>query len=188
MSQNVRERLWEARQQLYRLYDMESISIWKAKDLLVLNELFEEYDLANLLISKDNNNNNNSDKYKEEILHNLHTIKDRINAEISEANTISRDYKKKAILTKKLDKVLTLIALVEEGNKEGISRLIATYHLLNRNDKQLLKALQSYITNEDKGEKVKEKEEEEKEEEYRSTISKIKEDLEREIIELKKRL
>lgn len=169
MSQNIRERLWEARQQLYRLYDMESISIWKARDLLILNELFEEYDLLTIL-----------SKEREDSLKELHAIKDRINEEISKTNTITKDYKAKSILAKKLDKVLTLIALVEVDNREGISRLIATYHLLNRSDKQLLKALQNYAYSD--------KEEREGEGEYRSTVSKIKEELEREIIELKKRL
>ncbi|MEM2923936.1 MAG: hypothetical protein QW560_05965, partial [Candidatus Nitrosocaldus sp.] len=162
MSQNIRERLWEARQQLYRLYDMESISLWKARDLLILNELFEEYDLLTIL-----------SKEREDSLKELHAIKDRINEEISKTNTITKDYKAKSILAKKLDKVLTLIALVEVDNREGISRLIATYNLLNRSDKQLLKALQNYAYS-DKEERERERE---GEGEYRSTVNKIKEEL-----------
>ncbi|MEM4323736.1 MAG: hypothetical protein QXO37_07765 [Candidatus Nitrosocaldaceae archaeon] len=118
--------------------------------------MFEEYDLTNILSKEDNNNNN-----KEETIKELHAIKDRINEEISEANS-SKDYKAKSILAKKLDKVLTLIALVESENREGISHLIAIYNLLNRNDKQLIKALYDLATK--------------KEEEYRSVISKIKEE------------
>ncbi|MEM2857130.1 MAG: hypothetical protein QW416_08530, partial [Candidatus Nitrosocaldaceae archaeon] len=139
-------------------------------DLLILHELFEEYDLLTTILSKE----------REDSLKELHAIKDRINEEISKTNTIAKDYKAKSILAKKLDKVLTLIALVEVDNREGISRLIATYNLLNRSDKQLLKALQNYAYSD--------KEEREGEGEYRSTVNKIKEELEREIIELKKRL
>lgn len=182
LNTSTREELWNTRQQLYRLYDLESISVWRARDLLVMNELMEEYDLIAVLAKKQKQNR------EEEVLTDLHAIKDRINSSISEANA-SRDYGKKALLAKQLDKILTLIALTEADNREGINRIIATYHLLNRGDKQLLKALHKLVE-ELEGRRKEEggKAKVEAEEEYRSTISKIREELEREIIELKKRL
>lgn len=168
MKDSIRERLWSTRQQLFRLYDLESISMWKARDLLVLNELMEEFNIIELLAGEK--------KEREDILKELNAIKDRINAGISES---SRDLKTRSILTKKLDKILTLIAYAEEDNIEGINRITATYNVLNRNDKQLLKALEAYVEKEGS---------EEAYAEYRNTVVRIREELEREIIELKKKV
>ncbi|MDW8000848.1 MAG: hypothetical protein RMI32_07570 [Candidatus Nitrosocaldus sp.] len=161
------------------MYDLESISVWRARDLLVMHELMEEYDLITILVKTQQNR-------EEEVLTDLHAIKDRINSSISEANA-SRDYGKKALLAKQLDKILTLIALTEADNREGINRIIATYHLLNRGDKQLLKVLHKLVEELEGGEEG-EGGKAKVEEEYRSTISRLREELEREIIELKKRL
>lgn len=163
----VRERLWDTRQELYRLYDLENMSEWQIKDLLVLYELFEEYRLEDLLSEKEEGVLANNNK--------LNEINADMNRKISIANK-NRDIKGKSLLTKKLDKVLTLIALVEEGRREAISRLLATYRLMKRNNNMLLRALQDYYYDNGKDGSIEE------------AIATLKEELEREIIELKKRL
>ncbi len=169
-STRTRERLWDTRQELYRLYDLEDITEWRARDLITLYELFEEFDLASVLngYGNDNNSNSSSNSRKEEVLQSLHSIKTIINERISKANK-DKDFHAKSMLTKKLDKVLTLIALVEDNNISGLKRQIATYRLLKRG---LLEAINS----------------EKKEEEYNAKVQRLREELEREIIELKKRL
>lgn len=165
----IRE-LWDARQQLYRLYDIENsiTNRWKVNDLIATYELFEEYNIASIVTG----DNEKKEKEKEEdmmILASLHAIKDKINERIREANSKGQT-RRKGYLAKQLDKVLTLIALTEAGNKEGINRLVATYKLLNRNDKRLLKALKDSNTD------------------INNILQDIKNELEREIVELKKRL
>ncbi|WP_103287650.1 hypothetical protein [Candidatus Nitrosocaldus islandicus] len=153
--------LWNVRQQLYRLYDLEKMTEWKAKDLIALYELFEEYAIA------DNNNN------KDSMLTHLHTIKAKIDEKIREAS-IKGETRRKAYLSKQIDKVLTLIALAESDNKEGINRLVSMYKLL-MNNKQLLEALKEYLKNKEN-------------EKLNEVINLVKQDLENKIIELKKRL
>ncbi|MEM2162329.1 MAG: hypothetical protein QW653_06105 [Candidatus Nitrosocaldus sp.] len=176
MSENIRERLWETRQQLYRLYDIESITEWKIKDLLVLYSLLEEYKLAELLRVRGGREGKKEEEgEKDKIINNLTEIKAELNAKISEANK-NKDIEKKSMLTKKLDKILTLIALVEADKKEAIDRLLSLHRLMKRRDNMLLKALQNY--NEDNSSRSA----------FEEAITILKEELEREIIELKKRL
>ncbi|MEO9365211.1 MULTISPECIES: hypothetical protein [Candidatus Nitrosocaldus] len=169
------QELWEKRQLLYRLYDIQGITAWKAKDLLVLYELFEEYNLLDILDTSNNNSNNNNNNT---IVDTLLKIKDRLNEEIRVASK-EKDFKAKAVLTKKLDKVLTLIALVESKNREGLMRIISMYRLLNRYEelrnalKDIANASNSNSNSEDSIEAI---------------TDRIREELEREIIELKKRL
>jgi hypothetical protein len=75
--------------------------------------------------------------------------------------------------------VLTLIALVESKNREGLMRIISMYRLLNRYEelrnalKDIANASNSNSNSEDSIEAI---------------TDRIREELEREIIELKKRL
>ncbi|MEM2579568.1 MAG: hypothetical protein QXN03_04800, partial [Desulfurococcaceae archaeon] len=112
---------------------------------------------------------------KDNIINNITEIKAELNAKISEANK-NKDIEKKSMLTKKLDKILTLIALVEADKKEAIDRLLSLHRLMKRRDNMLLKALQNY--NEDNSSRSA----------FEEAITILKEELEREIIELKKRL
>ncbi len=154
----IRRELWYARQQLYLLYELEHISEWRARDLLALNDLIEEYNLLEVLEDIANKRER------------LYSTKLEIESRIREAD--KRDYKRKGLLVKKLDKVLTLIALVEADEMDRIDKIITTYKLLNRNDKGLLKALEEIDS---KGY-----------DHYKSIIDNLKQDIEREIIELKK--
>lgn len=168
------QELWEKRQMLYRLYDIQGITAWKAKDLLVLYELFEEYNLLNILDTSNGNSNNNNNNT---IVETLLKIKDRLNEEIRVASK-EKDFKAKAVLTKKLDKVLTLIALVEGKNREGLMRIISMYRLLNRYE-ELRNALKIANANNSNSNS---------EDSIEAITDRIREELEREIIELKKRL
>lgn len=161
----IRE-LWNARQQLYRLYDLEGMNNeWRARDLIALYELFEEYGLADILSEKMD---------RDSMISYLNSVRDKIDSRMREAGR-KGETRRKGYLAKQLDKVLTLIALAEKHDREGLNRLVSTYHLLNRNDKQLLGALKEYIDSRN-------------EDNLSGVIQSIKEELEREIIELKKRL
>jgi DNA-binding ferritin-like protein len=187
---STQQELWEKRQLLYRLYDIEDITQWKARDLLTLYELFEEYELADILANGNNgtntntntntngndngsgNGNNNSNN--ESILYELNRIKTNINESIKKASK-DKDFKAKAILTKKLDKVLTLIALVESKNREGLTRITSMYRLLKRYE-ELRNALQDIANGSSSS----------NDSNFEPIMNKVRAELEREIIELKK--
>lgn len=162
------QELWEIRQMLYRLHGIQGITAWKAKDILTLYELFEEYNLLDIL---DTNNTNDDDgnNNSKDVIAKLLEIKDSLNEKIKVASK-DKDFKAKAILAKKLDKVLILIALVEAENKEGLMRITSMYKLLNRYE-ELRNALANDNDNSNSIEAI---------------TDKIMEELERKIIELKK--
>lgn len=168
-STRTQHELWEKRQLFYRVYDLQGITAWKARDLLVLYDLFEEYKLSDIL-AIDNNSTNIATALQE-----LIKIKEDINESIKQANK-DKDFKAKAILTKKLDKVLTLIAFVEACNKEGLARITSMYRLMNRYE-ELRNAIKD-IANADSNST--------EDNEIEAITDKIREELEREIIELKK--
>ena len=175
MSKNSMQELWEKRQMLYRVYDMQGIRAWKAKDLLVLYELFEEYNL-DILSGNDTN-----------IVDMLMKIKEDINKRIKQA-TKDKDFQTKALLTKKLDKVLTLIALVEAGNKEGLARLTSMYRLLKRYPslRDMLQDIVNGNVNGNENGNDNNNNNNNNNNNLETLLDEIREELEKEIVELKK--
>ena len=102
-------RLWHARQTFYRLYDLAVMNEQQLKGIVFTYMLMKEYNI---------NENITIDELK--------SIKERIEKEAS-----TTDYKAKSLALKKLDIILTLIALKEADNKQAWSRLLVTNRLID---------------------------------------------------------
>ena len=106
---NTYNKLWYARQLLYRIYD-----------LLVMNEQQLRGAVFTYLLMKEYNINESTTTEE------LYNIKSRIEKEV-----YTTDYKVKSLALKKLDVILTLIALKEADNKQAWSRLLVTNRLID---------------------------------------------------------
>jgi hypothetical protein len=162
-SYNTYNRLWYARQLFYRLYDLKVMSEQQLRSTVFTYMLMKEYGIG---IDTDANKNKMT-------LENLYGIKDSI-----EKEAVTTGYKAKSLALRKLDVLLTLIALVESDNKQALNRLYATNRLIDE-------GIVVYNSNSTNGNIT-----------YDITvdidktmqnIARKKEELEREIIELKKK-
>ena len=106
---NTYNKLWYARQLLYRIYD-----------LLVMNEQQLRGAVFTYLLMKEYNINESTTTEE------LYNIKSRIEKEV-----YTTDYKVKSLALKKLDVILTLIALKEADNKQAWNRLLVTNRLID---------------------------------------------------------
>jgi len=163
MSINSNSKLWYTRQIFYRLYDLAVMSEQQLNGIVFIYMLMKEYNI------------NESTTVEE-----LYTIKERIEKEAS-----TTDYKAKSLALKKLDVILTLIALKEADNKQAWNRLLVTNRLIdegivvynnssdntdgNHNGKNIAYDITIDV------------------EKTMQNIARKKEELEREIIELKKK-
>jgi len=158
----IENRLWYARQLLYRLYDLAVMNEQQLRNIIFTHMLMKEYNI-NESITVDE----------------LNSIKNKIEKEAS-----TTDYKVKSLALKKLDVILTLIALKEADNKQAWSRLLVTNRLIdegivvynssdnadgNHNGKNITYDITVDV------------------EKTMQNIARKKEELEREIIELKKK-
>ena len=158
----MENRLWHTRQLFYRLYDLAVMDEQQLKNTVFTYMLMKEYNI------------NENTAFEE-----LNVIKDKIEKEAS-----TTDYKVKALALKKLDTLLTLIALKEADNKQALNRLLITNKLIDEgiivynncnnvngssNDKNIAYDITIDV------------------EKSKQNIARKKAELEREIIELKKR-
>ncbi len=102
-------RLLYARQTLYRLYD-----------LAVMNEPQLRNTVFTYILMKEHNINEDT------TVEGLKSIKSKI-----EKGALTTDYRVKSLALKKLDTLLTLIALRESENKQAWSRLLVTNKLID---------------------------------------------------------
>ncbi len=108
-SYNNYNKLWYARQLLYRMYDLMVMNEQQLRSTVFTYMLMKEYSITeNTTVGE------------------LVSIKNEI-----EKEALTKDYKVKALMLKKLDILLTLIALVESENKQALSRLSATNKLID---------------------------------------------------------
>ncbi len=115
---NRYDRLYNARQKLFRLYDIESMSEHQIRNLKLMYEIFKEYELkVNFNLTNGNTN---------ELLNILHKIKVDLDARIANSNSSSKGY-----LVSKLDNLLTLIAIVESSNKNALQKILVTNELID---------------------------------------------------------
>ena len=164
-SNTYNNRLWYARQTFYRLYDLAVMNEQQLKGIVFTYMLMKEYNI------------------NEDItIDGLKSIKDKIEKEAS-----TTDHKTKTLALKKLDVILTLIALKEADNKQAWSRLLVTNRLI---DEGIIVVYNNSSDNADGNHNS------DKNIAYDITIdvektmqniAKKKEELEREIIELKKK-
>jgi len=162
-SNTYNNRLWYARQTFYRLYDLAVMNEQQLKGIVFTYMLMKEYNI------------------NEDItIDGLKSIKDKIEKEAS-----TTDHKAKSLALKKLDVILTLIALKEVDNKQAWNRLLVTNRLIdegivvynnssdnadgNHNGKNIAYDITVDV------------------EKTMQNIARKKEELEREIIELKKK-
>jgi hypothetical protein len=133
------DRLYNTRQKLYRLYDIEAMNENRINNLLSMYEMIKEYaiDLTNITLDR------------------LNDIRSDIDNKIKSAN----DFNKRGMTIKRLDNILTLIAIVESNNKNALRKIMITNELI---EEGLLK------------------------DNIKDNIVKKKEELEREIIDIKK--
>jgi len=162
---NTYNKLWYARQLLYRIYDLK-----------VMNEQQLKSTVFTYILMKGHNINENT------TVEELYAIKDKIEQEAT-----TTDYKAKALALRKLDTLLTLIALRESDNKQAWNRLSVTNKLI---DEGIVVYNNSSSNNNANG-----NDSNDKNIAYNITIdvektmhniAKKKDELEREIIELKK--
>ena len=106
---NTYNKLWYARQLLYRIYDLKVMNEQQLRSTVFTYLLMKEYSI----------NENTT-------IEELYNIKSRI-----EKEAYTEDYKVKALALKKLDVLLTLIALRESENKQALSRLLVTNKLID---------------------------------------------------------
>ncbi len=106
---NTYNKLWYARQLLYRIYDLKVMNEQQLRSTVFTYLLMKEYSI-------------NESTTTEE----LYNIKGRI-----EKEAYTTDYKAKSLALKKLDVLLTLIALRESENKQALSRLLVTNKLID---------------------------------------------------------
>lgn len=123
------DRLYHARQKLFRLYDIESMSEHQIRNLKLMYEIFKEYDLK---VDLDNLTNGNTN----ELLNVLYKIKEDIDAKIanssnSNSSSNNRSSSSKGYLVSKLDNLLTLIAIVESSNKNALQKILVTNGLID---------------------------------------------------------
>ncbi len=123
------DRLYHARQKLFRLYDIESMSEHQIRNLKLMYEIFKEYDLK---VDLDNLTNGNTN----ELLNVLYKIKEDIDAKIANSSNSSSSSNNsssssKGYLVSKLDNLLTLIAIVESSNKNALQKILVTNGLID---------------------------------------------------------
>ena len=165
MSSYSNNMLWYARQLLYRLYDLAVMNEQQLRNIVFTYMLMKEYNIDESITVDE-----------------LKSIKNKIEKEAS-----TTDYKAKSLALKKLDVLLTLIALKEAENKQALSRLLVTNKLIDEG---------VVVYNNNKGSNNANGNDNDKNIAYDITIdvektmqniARKKEELEREIIELKKK-
>ena len=106
---NTYNRLWYARQLLYRLYDLAVMNEQQLRNTIFTYIFMKEYGINENITLEELNN-----------------IKNKIEKEAS-----TTDYKAKSLALKKLDVILTLIALKEADNKQAWNRVLVTNRLID---------------------------------------------------------
>ena len=162
-SNTYNNRLWYARQLFYRLYDLAAMNEQQLRNLVFTYMLMKEYNIDESITVDE-----------------LNSIKERIEKEAS-----TTDYKAKSLALKKLDVILTLIALKEAENKQALSRLLITNRLIDEGI--VVYSNNNNDSNNDSNDKNIAYDITVDVEKTMQNIARKKEELEREIIELKKK-
>ena len=162
-SNTYNNRLWYARQLFYRLYDLAAMNEQQLRNLVFTYMLMKEYNIDESITVDE-----------------LNSIKERIEKEAS-----TTDYKAKSLALKKLDVILTLIALKEAENKQALSRLLITNRLIDEGI--VVYSNNNNDSNNDSNDKNIAYDITVDVEKTVQNIARKKEELEREIIELKKK-
>jgi hypothetical protein len=111
--------LSKLRQKLYRLYDIESMNDNRINSLKRMYAIIKEYDLESIIANSINNSN-------KDLLDKLYEIKKDIDNAIKNAD----DFDTRGELMRKLDIILTLIAVAESDNNKALAKILATNELI----------------------------------------------------------